>query len=74
MRTENTPTTPAPAVRPLLSTRQISERLGMSRTAVYDLLASGQMETVRINNRLRVEPAVLEAFIDRHRVPAFAAR
>ncbi|WP_342841545.1 helix-turn-helix domain-containing protein [Candidatus Lucifugimonas marina] len=47
----------------LMNLKEVSEVLRISRTSVYDLLATGQLESVKIGRSRRVLAADLEAFI-----------
>jgi excisionase family DNA binding protein len=44
---------------PLLTVRQVAERLGVSAATVYKLCKSGKLRHVRILNVIRVPPAVV---------------
>ncbi|WFG36865.1 helix-turn-helix domain-containing protein [Candidatus Lucifugimonas marina] len=46
-----------------MNLKEVSEVLRISRTSVYDLLATGQLESVKIGRSRRVLAADLEAFI-----------
>lgn len=47
----------------LLNVREVARVLSISRTSVYDLLAKGQIESVRIGRSRRVLADDLERFI-----------
>ena len=47
----------------LMDLREVAEALRISRTSVYDLLAKGRLESVKIGRSRRVLAADLEAFI-----------
>jgi excisionase family DNA binding protein len=52
------------AVRPsLLTVEQAAEALGLSRSAVYTLISSGQLRSVRIGSRRRVPIRAVDAFV-----------
>lgn len=51
----------------LLSLPQTQAALGISRTSLFKLLRTGDLEVVRIGNRTLVEPASLRAFIAANR-------
>jgi excisionase family DNA binding protein len=53
-----------PATR-LLKAREVQDRLGLGRSKVYELMASGELPVVRIGPRLRrVTEAGLQRWID----------
>ncbi len=52
-----------PAGQRLLSVAQVAALLGLSRATVYSLIATGALSHLRISNAIRVEAAVLDAFI-----------
>jgi len=52
----------------LLNVRQVAERLGVHRAAVYRLAEKGELPHVRVSNAIRVVPADLEAFIAARRI------
>lgn len=60
----------------LLTTKEAAARLGISRRQLYNLMAAGEITTIRLPSREgqggehRIEPSVIEDFKDRHRVPA----
>jgi len=51
----------------LLSVREVAERLGCGRTFVYELISSGQLETVKLGRLRRVPVAALDALVERLR-------
>lgn len=53
-----------PPARMLLNTREVAERLGISRTKVYELMAGGTLRSVRIGRSRRVPLAALDEFIE----------
>lgn len=56
----------------LLSLPEVAGVLGISRSAAYLLAQKGRLPYIRISRRaLRVHPADLKAFIQRHRVAGF---
>ena len=50
--------------RILLTPREAAEALGISRSKVYQLMAAGQLASVRIGSARRISIHVIEAFID----------
>ena len=56
---ENTPN-PAPL---LLTAEAAAERLNISRTRVYELLASRTLNSVKIGRLRRIRPEDLDAFV-----------
>lgn len=57
-----TPTFTA-AAPSLLTVEDVAERLRMSRTAVFGLLRSGDLNSVQIGNRRRVPVAALDNYV-----------
>ena len=57
----------------LISVVEAAEIMGLSRSMVYELLAEGRLPSIRIGRTRRIDVADLDAFIDRHRVPATTA-
>ena len=55
-----------PAVR-LVTITTAADWLGLSRSKLYELLAVGELPTVRIGRSRRIAVTDLEAFIDRRR-------
>ncbi len=53
-----------PPARMLLNTCEVAERLGVSRTKVYELMAGGTLRPVRIGRSRRVPLAALDEFIE----------
>ena len=52
------------AAAPLLSTREVADRLSVSRATVYKLVEQGDLPHVRVLNSIRVRPADLAAYLD----------
>lgn len=48
---------------------EAAESLGLSRAKLYQLMASGEIESVKIANSRRIPSAELEAFVNRLRTP-----
>lgn len=53
----------------LVTVVQASEIVGLSRSKLYELLASRELPSVRIGRARRIDLRDLERFIDGHRVP-----
>lgn len=53
----------------LITTVQAAEIIGLSRSKLYELLASRELPSVRIGRARRIDLQDLERFIDGHRVP-----
>ena len=53
-----------PAAR-LLRIEEVADRLSVSRSMAWKLIAYGQLRSVRIGRAVRVRPADLEAYIER---------
>ncbi|WP_131787999.1 helix-turn-helix domain-containing protein [Protofrankia symbiont of Coriaria ruscifolia] len=51
----------------LLTTTEAAELLGVSRTTVYELLNTEQIESVRIGRARRIPRTALVAYVDRLR-------
>ena len=47
----------------LMTPEEVRERLGVSRTYVYRMLAAGTIRSVRVGRLRRVRPADLEQYI-----------
>lgn len=56
--------------RLLLTVEESAERLGISRTYVYELLARGDVESVKIGRARRVPAEALDDYVDRLRAQA----
>jgi excisionase family DNA binding protein len=48
---------------PLLTVRQVAERLGVCTATVYTLVERGELKHVRVSNAIRVAPGELVVFI-----------
>jgi excisionase family DNA binding protein len=53
-----------PPVRVLYPLREIQQKLGVSRSTVYQLLSDGQLPSVKIGRRRFVTAAALTAYIE----------
>ncbi len=51
--------------RILLRPMEVAEAIGVGRSKVYELLASGALPSIRIGGRVRVPVAELREWIDR---------
>jgi excisionase family DNA binding protein len=54
---------PAAVSRSLLTVGQAAEALGLSRSAVYTLIGSGSLGSVRIGSRRRIPAAAVDAYV-----------
>ncbi|WP_029136595.1 helix-turn-helix domain-containing protein [Nakamurella lactea] len=57
-------TTITDTARLLLNTHEVSQQLGISRTKVYELMASGRLRSVQIGRSRRVPTFALHEFIE----------
>lgn len=57
----------------LLRPEQAAQELNIGRTGLYELMASGELESVKIGRSRRVPRAALAAYIDRLRGEQAAA-
>jgi excisionase family DNA binding protein len=48
----------------LLRIEEVADRLSVSRSMAWKLIAHGEMRSVRIGRAVRVRPTDLEAYID----------
>ena len=53
--------------RLLVSVQNAARLLAVGRTTVYELIASGELEAIRIGRSRRIPLAVLQAFVMRRR-------
>ena len=53
----------------LLTVVEVAERLRLSRTAVYELVMSGRLASLKLGKSRRVSEAALHEFIARQAVP-----
>lgn len=60
----NSSTTP---VRLLLTIRETADALGLGRSTVYELIAAGELEVVRIGRSARIPVVAVEQLVQRHR-------
>jgi len=54
----------------LLTVVEAAQRLGIGRTLMYELLSSGQIDSVHVGRLHKVPAAALAKFVDRCRVEA----
>lgn len=79
MSTSKTPTAPAEhdtsdtGPRVLLTVEAAAARLSISRTRMYQLLATGDVDSIKIGRLRRIEPSELDAFTTRLRDTQTAA-
>lgn len=57
----------------LLTPERAAERLDISRTTVYALLASGELDSVKIGRSRRIPTEALAAYVDRLRSQSVGA-
>lgn len=57
----------------LLTPAAVAIRLSIGRTAVYELIAQGELESLKINRSRRIPTAAVEAYVERLREQAHAA-
>ena len=55
---------------PLREVAHAARRLGLSHEGVRRLLRKGDLKGIRFGRRWKIDPVVLEAYIDAHRVDA----
>jgi len=53
--------------RILLRPEEVAQRLGVSRTLVYELLSSRRLESIHIGRSRRVPVSALDAFVEAQR-------
>ena len=59
-----------PDDRLLLSVEEAARRLGIGRSLLYELIAHGRIETVRVGRLRRIPPDALDAYVASLRVPS----
>jgi excisionase family DNA binding protein len=57
----------------LLTTREAAHRLSIGRSTLYELIAAGEIEVVRIGRSVRVPAVALVAFVERRRLVSASA-
>lgn len=57
------PTSPAIPDRLLLTVEEAGAILGVGRSLMYELIARGDIETVRVGRLRRIRPAALHSYI-----------
>jgi excisionase family DNA binding protein len=57
-----------PSVESLLTINQTAATLGIARSSVYRLLRDGQLNAVRVGERVRIEPHAIREYLTRHRL------
>jgi excisionase family DNA binding protein len=57
----------------LVTTVEAAQRLGCGRTTIYELISSGELETVTIGRLRRVPVAAITEYVNRLREQAKAA-
>jgi excisionase family DNA binding protein len=58
---------PRPDDALLLTTREAASRLAIGRSTLYELIAAGEVEVVRIGRSVRVPTVALALFVERRR-------
>lgn len=58
----------------LITIVEAAQIIGLSRSKLYELLASRELPSVRIGRARRIDIADLERFIDVHRIPGRIGR
>jgi excisionase family DNA binding protein len=58
---------PADDEEDLLNTAQVAKKLNITRRYLYELIASGEIETIRVGTEHRIEPAELRRYLGRNR-------
>jgi excisionase family DNA binding protein len=53
--------------RPLLSPKELAARLGISDRTVRSMIESGRMPSLKIGGLTKVEPAEVDAYLDRQK-------
>lgn len=48
----------------LVSVKEAARRLNMSRSVLYEYIARGEIETVRVGRRVSIEPERLPLFLE----------
>lgn len=48
----------------LLKPADVAQRLSVSRSTVYDLLARGEIRAVRVRSAVRIEPAEIARYLE----------
>jgi excisionase family DNA binding protein len=48
----------------LLRIEDVADRLSVSRSMAWKLIATGELRSIRIGRAVRIRPADLEAFLD----------
>ena len=56
-------------IRPLLTVDEAAEQLGVGRTLLYELVNSGELESVRIGRLRRIPAAAIAVYVDHLRAP-----
>ena len=55
---------PPPVDRMLLTVEEAATAIGVGRSLMYELIATGAIETVRVGRLRRIRPAALRAYVD----------
>jgi excisionase family DNA binding protein len=54
-------------LEPVLTINETAELLHVSRGKVYELIRAQELETVRVGERLRIEPGAIRELLERNR-------
>jgi excisionase family DNA binding protein len=54
-------------LEPVLTINETADLLRVSRGKVYELIRAQELETVRVGERLRIEPGAIRDLLERHR-------
>jgi excisionase family DNA binding protein len=60
--------------RPLLSPKELAVRLGISDRTARSMIESGRMPSLKVGGLTKVEPAVVDAYLERQRGVGSPAR
>jgi excisionase family DNA binding protein len=63
-----------PLVRLAYGVDDTAEALSLSRSRIYELIASGEIAACKVGKRTIIPAAELTAFLDRHRVARLSGR
>ena len=55
---------PTPVDRMLLTVEEAATALGVGRSLMYELIATGAIDTVRVGRLRRIRPDALQSYVD----------